>query len=320
MTPKVKVFFVFLALLAIFSVFSFFDVFRGVRSAKLYESPDSLPLGIESDADQDGLSNQDESYWNTDFQNPDSDGDGFLDGEEVASGFDPREASSHELGDRLQDTVFGSVRMVEAGDFEKVNLTDDASNLLVAGIAAGDLTRTSDDKAYETGINAVAFSTIDNFYKSLPTIDPTLSIISDSEENQNKYLESLAQIIQDNLLNFPYTLNYNKNPFEQSAFFLARGESLRLSLENTSRLEVPKNWAETHIKVLDLLGRFSLNYNAIGHYDDDSIKAIIAFNDIDNLNSLTQDLLEEIQGIIQANNLDPGNLVFKIMNTLLGTQ
>src|SRR3989344_7095974 len=107
MTPKVKVFFVFLAVMAVFSVFSFFDVFRGVRSANLYDPPKPLTLDISKDADQDGLSNQDESYWNTDFQNPDSDGDGFLDGEEVASGFDPRESSSNELGDNLQDTVFG---------------------------------------------------------------------------------------------------------------------------------------------------------------------------------------------------------------------
>src|SRR3989344_7048947 len=137
MAPKVKVFFVFLAVTAVFSVFSFFDVFRGVRSANIYESPEPLPLDISEDADQDGLSDQDESYWNTDFQNPDSDGDGFLDGEEVASGFDPREPSSHELGDRLEDTVFGSVKTVKAGDFMDVNLTDSANNLLLAGFGGG---------------------------------------------------------------------------------------------------------------------------------------------------------------------------------------
>src|SRR3989344_3574578 len=195
MAPKVKVFFVFLAVTAVFSVFSFFDIFRGVRSALIYDSPKPLPLGIDVDADQDGLSNQDESYWNTDFQNPDSDGDGFLDGEEVASGFDPREPSSHELGDRLEDTVFGSVKAVKAGDFTDLNLTDSANNLLLAGLAVGDLTKTSPDATYETGINAVAFSTIDNFYQSLPIVDSTtFKITSDSQENQLAYLKSLARI------------------------------------------------------------------------------------------------------------------------------
>ena len=44
---------------------------------------------MDQDADKDGLTNREESTWNTDFENPDSDGDGFLDGEEVASGHDP---------------------------------------------------------------------------------------------------------------------------------------------------------------------------------------------------------------------------------------
>jgi len=317
MAPKVKVFFVFLAVTAVFSVFSFFDVFRGVRSANIYESPEPLPLDISEDADQDGLSNQDESYWNTDFENPDSDGDGFLDGEEVASGFDPREPSSHELGDRLEDTVFGSVKTVKAGDFMDVNLTDDASNLLMAGLAAGDLTKTSDDTTYETGINAVAFSTIDNFYKSLPVIDSgTLKITNDSKENQTKYLESLAQIIQDNLLNLSEKLDYEQNPFDQNKFFLTKGERFRLSMEGAFLLDIPKNWVDTHKKILDLLNWFALDYTAIGHYNEDSVKAIVAFNDIDKLNSMTKDILKEVQSNLQSNDLQPKNLVFKVMQSL----
>src|SRR3989344_2416114 len=317
MAPKVKVFFVFLAVTAVFSVFSFFDIFRGVRSALIYDSPKPLPLGIDVDADQDGLSNQDESYWNTDFENPDSDGDGFLDGEEVASGFDPREPSSHEVGDRLEDTVFGSVKTVKAGDFMDVNLTDDASNLLMAGLAGGDPTKKTDDTTNENGINAVAFSTIDNFYKSLPVIDSgTLKITNDSKENQTKYLESLAQIIQDNLLNLSEKLDYEQNPFDQNKFFLTKGERFRLSMEGAFLLDIPKNWVETHKKMLDLLNWFALDYTAIGHYNEDSVKAIVAFNDIDKLNSMTKDILKEVQSNLQSNDLQPKNLVFKVMQSL----
>ena len=317
MTPKVKVFFVFLAVMAVFSVFSFFDVFRGVRSANLYDPPKPLTLDISKDADQDGLSNQDESYWNTDFQNPDSDGDGFLDGEEVASGFDPRESSSHELGDNLQDTVFGSVKTVKAGDFMNINLTEDSSSLLMAGLAAGDLTRTSDDSTYETGINAVVLSTIDNFYKSMPVIDSNvLKITDDSQENQTKYLELLAQIIQDNLLNLSQKLDYEINPFEQNDFFLTKGGRFKLALENAYLLDVPKNWVETHKRILSLLNRFALDYTAVGNYDEDSVKAVVAFNDIEKLNNMTKDILEEVQGIIKANDLQPKDLVFKVMTLI----
>ena len=43
----------------------------------------------ELDTDQDGLSDADESTYGTDPNNPDTDGDGYLDGPEVESGYNP---------------------------------------------------------------------------------------------------------------------------------------------------------------------------------------------------------------------------------------
>lgn len=42
-----------------------------------------------ADCDNDGLKNWQEKLYHTDPNNPDTDGDGYLDGEEVASGYDP---------------------------------------------------------------------------------------------------------------------------------------------------------------------------------------------------------------------------------------
>jgi hypothetical protein len=51
-------------------------------------------LGDASDAgedgDQDQLLNLDEAWWQTEPDNPDTDGDGHLDGVEVLRGSDPR--------------------------------------------------------------------------------------------------------------------------------------------------------------------------------------------------------------------------------------
>ncbi len=49
------------------------------------------------DPDDDGLTNAEEEFYGTDKDNPDSDGDGFSDSEEVRAGFDP-------LGDGKLDT------------------------------------------------------------------------------------------------------------------------------------------------------------------------------------------------------------------------
>ena len=87
MNSKIKVFFVFLAVLAVFSVLSFSDILRGIHSANLSNTLKSSALsGQGDDIDNDGLSNVEESYWNTNFQNPDSDSDSHVDGKEVKNG------------------------------------------------------------------------------------------------------------------------------------------------------------------------------------------------------------------------------------------
>lgn len=47
---------------------------------------------LQADADKDGLSDQLESVYGTDANNPDTDGDGFKDGDEVANGYNPKGA------------------------------------------------------------------------------------------------------------------------------------------------------------------------------------------------------------------------------------
>ena len=52
-------------------------------------------LKVDIDEDQDGLLNSEEERLGTDPQTPDSDGDGHLDGDEVAGDFDPNSVLSY---------------------------------------------------------------------------------------------------------------------------------------------------------------------------------------------------------------------------------
>ncbi|MBI2436628.1 MAG: L,D-transpeptidase [Candidatus Magasanikbacteria bacterium] len=74
---------------------------------------------VELDSDNDGLSDDEEMKYYTDFLNSDTDGDGFFDGEEVKNGYSPLagnevKMSQHDLDtDGLNDWVegwFGSDR------------------------------------------------------------------------------------------------------------------------------------------------------------------------------------------------------------------
>jgi hypothetical protein len=46
-------------------------------------------MPITQDSDDDGLSDDMEAFYKTDKNNPDTDGDGYKDGEEVENGYDP---------------------------------------------------------------------------------------------------------------------------------------------------------------------------------------------------------------------------------------
>lgn len=50
----------------------------------------------QADDDADGLTNREEEIYGTDANNPDTDNDGYLDGEEVASGYDPTKPSPND--------------------------------------------------------------------------------------------------------------------------------------------------------------------------------------------------------------------------------
>ncbi len=74
---------------------------------------------VFDDRDQDGLSDKEEYLYRTDPDNPDTDGDGYNDGVEVAAGYDPLKPSP---GDKI---IFES-QIVQKEELEELpNLTDE---------------------------------------------------------------------------------------------------------------------------------------------------------------------------------------------------
>lgn len=56
----------------------------------------------DCDYDEDGLSDRMELNFHTDLTNPDTDGDGFLDGEEIENGYNPRDKTLVKLAKRIE--------------------------------------------------------------------------------------------------------------------------------------------------------------------------------------------------------------------------
>jgi hypothetical protein len=61
----------------------------GNASTTISDINNNSGLGAEMDSDNDELTDQEEQEYGTDTSNPDTDGDGYLDGEEVNGGYNP---------------------------------------------------------------------------------------------------------------------------------------------------------------------------------------------------------------------------------------
>lgn len=82
-----------------FSLFLFFCVLACSVTFFAFADDDIVTQkSIFQDSDQDGLSNDEEVLYKTDPMNKDTDGDGYMDGVEVASGYDPLKPAP---GDRI---------------------------------------------------------------------------------------------------------------------------------------------------------------------------------------------------------------------------
>jgi len=300
MTIKIKIFLSFLGLTAVFLVFLGFKNLKVDLNLKPDQANINPFLEKDADWDNDGLSNREESYWNTDPNNPDTDGDGYLDGEEVSSGHDPKVPGPDDLLDQLN------------------NLTNNLADLITAGLYAKDLTQNSDDQEFNKSVDNLSLSVISDFYGGqleLPE-NPLITLTDNTESNQINYLNEISEIIKESLLDFPRKIDLNKIPAEQIDFFLAKAEQYKIAYNQILSLSVPKDWANIHKQVLDIINRLHTNYLNIGLYNTDPLKSILALNETQNINNGIKLVLEEIALKIKANKLPLNNNFYEILTLI----
>ncbi len=227
------------------------------------------------DADQDGLSDQEEKVLGTNHLEKDTDQDGYSDGVEVRSGYDPMKAAP---GDKLITSLDNLGRGGYDASADTINLTESASNQVVSVLsrAASD---TSGDATEDIGASLEKLLSEASIEVSLPEIDlKTIKIRSvtckhlDSEECTQKkkdatvkYLTALAYLIANNS---PTTLKVSSD-LELAASSLLTDMTTALStgnfsvfqnnraktetfLKNVQTIEVPENMLTIHVKALQL--------------------------------------------------------------------
>lgn len=305
MPNRIKIFLGFLALLALFSVLTLFNSLGNSPSAFLKPLTGSVLEAVDTDWDKDGLANKDESYWNTGPNNPDTDGDGFLDGEEVASGHDPMNPGPDDL---LPSST--------------VNITDKVSTLMAAGFYAGDLSNSANPAIYDRALADISTEMMIDGIKSLDPNNITAGktvLSSDSKEAQEKYLDAIGLIIQDvwgEIINEPRlaTENFvnfysdNKQQIDSSKnYFNSKTNYYNDVIAKVDMIAVPPSWLKIHDQIILNLQSLAVSHKVLGQTAEDPLKGTFGMNNLMQVYQTIQPILVEINNKIKKNNLNPPN-------------
>lgn len=284
---------------------------------------------VFSDIDQDGLSDEKETFYKTDPKNPDSDNDGYSDGAEVKSGYDPMKPAP---GDKLAtaETTSTTTTPTDSTSSGSENLTEEISNRIATMVSSGESTDGFDMESINTLIEeSMANNTT---FEDLPKIDEsTIKILpqnysSFSEEKQARerkednqaYLSAVFFIISNNL---PHSVDsedaiegftneiITKIPSVMSSsssgmdYFTSLADNGAIMLEKLNEIEVPTDMLDIHIKSLQL-ATYAVSLKEKVKIDStDPIASLVSLSAVENIMVLSNDFLAEAEAKLEKLNL-----------------
>lgn len=292
-----------MALVAVFLVIVGLNYLKVDLNLKPNYQTSNMSPELDSDWDDDGLNNREESYWNTDPNNPDTDGDNYLDGEEVVSSHDPLIPAPNDLIDNS-------------------NLTKKMSQLALAGIYEGSLKQ--DSLKYETALDdiarAIAEDAINSFEVDLTKIN--LNVTSFDKNSQQRYVEELSETyaklltilveqmvtLEANLTNIGLYGFSNKsvvNSFEKSS------AEYKNIFDGLLKVPVSKGWESNHLGLIKLVGELAYANQAVVAGGSDPIKAAAGLNKIIQLWEVLPEVTETYSNKIENSGLNSKTTIFK---------
>jgi len=254
------------------TMFLFFSLLMVSTAFFVFADDTMSTKNIFQDSDQDGLSNDEEKLYGTDPFVKDTDGDGYGDGVEVESGYNPLKPAP---GDKIIQELPRAVSMVseKQGD----NLTQKASNEIVTilkntgennqEISLEDI-NTSVQKILSESATEIVLPEIDTkdiHIKKLPKNLKTKERAAREKEDAVEYLTVIAYLMANNSPRTFQTENDLENMLtnlsNDSISAVLSGNIDRLNplsvrgekiLEELKNIEVPEKMLDTHVKALQM--------------------------------------------------------------------
>lgn len=247
------------------------------------------------DTDKDGLSDWEESLYGTDLNSPDSDGDGYLDGEEVISKRDPLK--------RGPDDFLSTDITINTN-----NSTDNISKLIIENYVkilqeqgSSDLTLDQLNDLLDKSLNdeeSIKFNEAlkSELYYFIPAnLDNNISASKDnSEKNIKKYWTEMNKSL-DKLISSTPSYDF----FQTISFSMQTKDYKKLDdfiryyktgYENVKMITVPSSLIDNHKNILTVFYKHWKITEAIKDYEKDSLRALLAINE---LTKITQQTLNK---------------------------
>lgn len=256
-----------------------------VTSGPLTEAP-AGPQQVArptDDDDSDGLNNADEALWGTNPANPDTDADGFLDGQEVANNFNPTIPSPNDKlpegfqpGQQLTPLAEAPVQ-VEQFFAEGLDLSGGTENLT-------EKYNQQFPEDQRTDATLLQFVNAQPIVTSLPRprAESVRIAVADTPVAVNSYYSSFAE--PNSLLNpvivreaiFNHLITRGDPSYVYGLINQVQGYQ-----EQLAAAQVPPSAAQTHQVLLGLSELMLASLNQIARYDEDQAKALVAMNQLD---------------------------------------
>jgi hypothetical protein len=233
------------------------------------------------DPDCDGLTNAEEKLYGTDSTNADTDGDGYSDGVEVKSGYDPLKAAP---GDKLDtgeitatsssqnNTVTGSTSSLT--DEYLQNLATYLSSKDSQSISTADISAFTDEQLAKNMGDTVTMDTLPDVDQSqIKILKQDYSALSDEDKKKKeaddalKYSEQLAYLLVSNAptqlsTSADFSAFYDDflshladlgTSSSNSEYFSDLGNRLDVFLSQVNDIQVPETMVDIHVKFLRLV-------------------------------------------------------------------